>query len=107
MTDLDTFRRALQGHDLPGPDPGAPRPGTLDIGEIMARGRWLRRRRRLAAGSAGLAAVIAAVIGAGHLSPPGPPSTALARPPAASARSSGRAATPGQPGPCRRGGRGG
>jgi hypothetical protein len=107
MTDLDTFRRALQGHDLPGPGPGAPRPGTLDIGEIMARGRWLRRRRRLAAGAAGLAAVITVVIGAGHLSHAGLPSTALARPPATSARSSGPPATPGPAGssPPRREGR--
>ena len=62
MKDLGTLRRALQA---PAPDPG-----RLHLGEIMARGRRLRRRRRaLAAGGfACLAAVLAtAGIAVGHL----------------------------------------
>ena len=97
MTDLDAFRQALKAHDLPGaPGTGLGASGAspLDTREIMARGRWLRRRRWLAAGSAGLAAAAVAVIAISHLSAPGHPSPVLARPPAASPGSSGHAASP-------------
>jgi hypothetical protein len=73
MTDLDTLRRALRAQSAPY-QPG-PRPDALDIGEIMARGRWLRRRRRLtAAGGAACLAVVlfAAIVGIGHLGRPSP-----------------------------------
>ena len=110
MTDLDAFRQALKAHDLPGaPGTGLGASGAspLDTREIMARGRWLRRRRWLAAGSAGLAAAAAAVIAISHLGAPGHPSPVLARPPAASPRSSGPAAgsAPAASGPPAREGR--
>jgi hypothetical protein len=94
VTDLDAFRQALKTHDLPGAPGtglGASGASALDTREIMAKGRWLRRRRRLAAGSAGLAAAAVAVIVISHLSAPSHPSPVLARPPAASPRSSGPA----------------
>lgn len=68
MTDLDTFRQALQAPGVP--HRGAPDPAALDIDKIMARGRRIRRRRRLVAcgGSACLAAgLISAVTGISHL----------------------------------------
>ena len=110
MTDLDAFRQALKAHDLPGaPGTGLGASGAspLDTREIMARGRWLRRRRWLAAGSAGLAAAAVAVIAISQLSAPGHPSPVLARPPAASPRSSGHAAgsAPAASGPPAREGR--
>jgi hypothetical protein len=110
VTDLDAFRQALKAHDLPGaPGTGLGASGAspLDTREIMARGRWLRRRRWLAAGSAGLAATAVAVIAISHLSAPGHPSPVLARPPAASPRSSGPAAgsAPAASGPPAREGR--
>ncbi|MGI8446361.1 MAG: hypothetical protein ACR2MP_04070, partial [Streptosporangiaceae bacterium] len=80
--------------------------GALDACEAMAKGRWLRRRRWLAAGSAGLAAA-AAVIAISHLSAPSHPSPVLARPRAASTGSPGQAASPVPtvPGPSPREGR--
>jgi hypothetical protein len=96
VTDLETFRRALQAHDLPGaPEPGrgASGAGALDTSEIMAKGRWLRRRRRLAAGSVVLAAAAVAVTAISHLSAPAHPSPVLAQP-RASSTGSGPAAHP-------------
>jgi hypothetical protein len=58
VTDLDTLRRALQA-------PPAAGLGSLHVGQIMARGRRVRRRRRVltvAGGAAGLAAVVAAAV---------------------------------------------
>jgi hypothetical protein len=72
MTDLDTLRRALQA---PGPDLG-----RLPVGEIMARGRRLRRRRQALAGGgmACLVAVLAAAgIGVSHLGRQRPPAPQL------------------------------
>ncbi len=103
MTDLETFRRALQACDPPGwtgPGLGAPYSRALDAGEIMAKGRWLRRRRRAAAagGSLGLAAAaVAAVTGLSQLSHPAP-SPVLSRPASASPASGVRAARVGSPG---------
>ncbi len=94
MTDLETFRRALQACDPPGwtgPGLGAPYSRALDAGEIMAKGRWLRRRRRAAAagGSLGLAAAaVAAVTSLSQLSHPAP-SPVLSRPASASPASGG------------------
>ena len=78
MTDLETFRQALQAADppgWPGPGPGVPHSGTLDAAEIMAKGRSLRRRRRLAAAGGSLclaAAAFVVVTGLGHLGRPSP-----------------------------------
>jgi hypothetical protein len=57
MTDLDTLRRALRAR--PAADLGG-----LDIGQIMLRGRRVRRRRRMlaAGGTAVLAAVLVTVV---------------------------------------------
>jgi hypothetical protein len=85
MTDLDTFRQALQAPGVP--HRGAPDPAALDIDKIMARGRRIRRRRRLAAcgGSVCLAAgLISAVTGISHLGRQDP---SPAQAPAASVRS--------------------
>jgi hypothetical protein len=65
MTDLDTLRRALRIRQDPGPDGRA----TPDLGEIMARGRCLRFRRRLAAAGGAVCAaavVFGTVSGIGH-----------------------------------------
>jgi hypothetical protein len=69
MTDIETLRQALQA-------PAGPEFGRLPIGEIVARGRRLRRRRQAlaAGGCACLAAVLAAAgIAAGHLGRSGQP----------------------------------
>jgi hypothetical protein len=76
VTDLDAFRQALKAYEPPGPTGlglGAPGSSALDIGEIMAKGRWLRRRRRLAAAGGSVclaAAAFAAVTSISHLSRP-------------------------------------
>jgi hypothetical protein len=97
VTDLDAFCQALKTHDLPGAPGtglGASGASALDTGEIMAKGRWIRRRRRLAAGSAGLAAAAVAVTAISHLSAPSHPSPVLARPRAVPTGSSGQATGP-------------
>jgi hypothetical protein len=76
VTDLDTFRRALKGQDAaghPSPERDAPAARALDAGQIMARGRRLRWRRRLVAGAGSLclaAAAAGVVTGLSHLTRP-------------------------------------
>ena len=75
MTDLGTFRQALKGQDPPGLDPTAPRIHALDVSVIMAKGRRLRRRRRLAVAGGVLclaAAVSGTVTGISQLTRPAP-----------------------------------
>jgi hypothetical protein len=67
MTDLDTLRRALQSRD----DPTVH--DDLDVSSIVARGRRMRFRRRLAAtgGAVGIAgAVLAVALGTTQLTGP-------------------------------------
>ena len=72
MTDLESLRAALRGG--PGDEPG-----HLDIDTIMRRGRWVRRRRRLAAvgaaGGVGIVALVSALVLGGRAA--GPPSPVL------------------------------
>jgi hypothetical protein len=61
MTDIEALRRALQA-----PDDA----GSVDIGEIVTRGKRLRVRRRLAVAGAAMCAalvVTGVVTGGGHL----------------------------------------
>jgi hypothetical protein len=105
VTDLESFQRALKAQDeasQPGPGPHTPDSIALNIGEIMAKGRWLRRRRQAAAVGGSLclaAAAFAAVTGISHLSRT---SSAPALSPATGSVSAGaprRAASPASPAP--------
>jgi hypothetical protein len=71
MTDLDTLRRALRAQQDLGPDGRA----TSDLGDIMARGRRLRLRRRLTAAGGvvcAVAVVFGVVLGIGQFTRPSP-----------------------------------
>jgi hypothetical protein len=70
MTDLDTLRQALKstmpgGQGSPGGTGGARFPAgpPLDLDRIMAKGRWARRRRRLAAGGGSVCLALAVTAG--------------------------------------------
>jgi len=79
MTDLDAFRRALQACDPPGEaGPGLTFPDSpaLNVREIMAKGRWLRRSRRLAAVGGSAFTSISHLSRSSHASAPTPAASA-------------------------------
>ena len=96
MTDSDTLRRALQAPFPPegGERAAGPSPAALDIGMIMAQGRRLRRRRRLAAAGGSMGLVLAcagALSGMSHLRAVVPgPAAHPADPPAAAGQAAHR-----------------